>query len=136
MPHTRRPSPLASSLVLPNSAKDCDPRRVISLRQRMEESTRALRGVFANPNLRRVQLAFAGQIIGQYAYSISVSVYAFQQDGAAAVGIVSFVRLIVAAAIAPFGATLADRFRRERVMLASDLFRAGLVAGAAASVFA
>jgi MFS family permease len=109
---------------------------VLSLRDRIGESTGALRGVFANPNLRRVQLAFAGQIVGQYAYSIAVSVYAFQQGGAAAVGIVSFVRLMVAALIAPFAASLADRFHRERVMLASDLVRAALVAAAAMCVFA
>src|SRR5215218_11451413 len=102
----------------------------------MGESTGALRDVFANPNLRRLQLAFGGQIVGQYAYSIAVSVYAFQQGGAAAVGIVNFVRLMVAAVIAPFAASLADRFPRERVMLASDLVRAALVAGAAACVFA
>jgi len=92
--------------------------------------------VFANPNLRRVQLAFAGAVLGQYAYSIAVSVYAYLQGGATAVGIVSFARLIVAAAVAPFAASLADRFRRERVMLASDLVRAGLVAAAAACIFA
>jgi MFS family permease len=111
-------------------------RAVASLRDRMGESTGAVRDVFANPNLRRVQLAFAGQVVGQYAYSIAVSVYAYQQGGAAAVGIFNFVRLIVSAVIAPFAATLADRFPRERVMLASDLVRAGLVAGAAMCVFA
>ena len=109
---------------------------MMSLRQRMGESTGALRGVFANPNLRRVELAFAGAVLGQYAYSIAVSVYAYLQGGATAVGIVSFARLIVAAAVAPFAATLADRFRRERVMLASDLVRAALVASAAACIFA
>ena len=108
---------------------------MVSLRQRFGESTGALRGVFANPNLRRVQLAFAGAVLGQYAYSIAVSVYAYLQGGATAVGIVSFARLIVAAAVAPFAASLADRFRRERVMLASDLVRAGLVAAAAVCIF-
>ncbi len=106
------------------------------LRQRLGESLAAFRGVFANDNLRRAQLAFAGAVIGQYAYSIAVAVYAYQQGGATAVGVVSFVRLIVAAAVAPLTASLGDRFRRERVMLASDLVRALLVGLAAAAVFA
>ena len=108
---------------------------MFALRQRMREPLGALRGVYANPNLRRVQLAFGGAVIGQYAYSIAVSVYAYRHGGVAAVGIVSFVRLIVAAAVAPFAATLADRYPRERVMLASDLVRAGLMAAASACVF-
>ena len=106
------------------------------LRERMADPVAALRGVFANPNLRRVELAFAGQIVGQYAYSIALSVYAFQQGGAAAVGIVSFIRLMLAAVVAPFAASLADRYRRERVMVVSNLIRAALAATAAACVFA
>ena len=106
------------------------------LRERMAEPVAALRGVFANPNLRRVELAFAGQIVGQYAYSIALSVYAFQQGGAAAVGIVSFIRLMLAAVVAPFAAAWADRYRREHVMVASNLIRAALAATAAACVFA
>jgi MFS family permease len=107
-----------------------------SLRQRVDESTRALRDVFRNPNLRRVQIAYAGAIMGQYAYSIAVSVYAYHHGGAAAVGLVAFVRLTAAALIAPFAASLADRHRRERVMLVSDLARAVCVAAASAAVFA
>jgi MFS family permease len=107
-----------------------------SLGERVGESLGALRDVFRNPRLRRVQLAFAGQVVGQYAYSIAVAVYAYRQGGAPAVGIVAFVRLLAAASVAPFAAVLADRHRRERVMLASDLLRAGLVAAAGAVVLA
>src|SRR5215217_3349690 len=60
MSTTRRRCARASSLLLPKNAKACDPRpRVAWLRQQMGESVGALRGVFVNPNLRRVQLAFA-----------------------------------------------------------------------------
>ena len=41
-----------------------------------------------------------------------------------AVGLVALIRVFPAAAIAPFAAVLSDRFRRERVMLFSDLTRA------------
>jgi MFS family permease len=101
-----------------------------SLRQRIGESLGALRGVFANPDLRRVQLAFGGAAFGSYAYGIAVAVYAYAHGGATAVGLVAFVRLTAAAVVAPFSSLLADRFRRERVMLASDLVRCVLVTAA------
>jgi MFS family permease len=107
-----------------------------SVRERVGESLEALREVFRNERLRRVQLAFAGQVVGQYAYSIAVAVYAYRQGGAPAVGLVAFVRLLAAASVAPFASVLADRYRRERVMLGSDLLRAGLVAAAGAIVLA
>jgi MFS family permease len=107
-----------------------------SLRERIGESLAALREVFRNAPLRRVQLAFAGQVVGQYAYSVAIAVYAYRQGGVAAVGLVAFVRLLAAAAVAPFASVLADRYRRERVMLGSDLVRAALVAGAGAIVLA
>jgi MFS family permease len=103
-----------------------------SLGRRVGESFGALREVYSNPGLRRVQFAWAGSAIGTYAYSISLAVYAFEHGGATAVGVFMFVRLTIAAAVAPFAASLADRHRREHVMLASDLSRVVTVGGAAA----
>jgi len=82
-----------------------------------------MRGVYANPNLRRIQLGGAGSTIGLYAYGVAIAVYAYGQGGATAVGVVTAIRQLVAAFIAPFSASLADRFPRERVMLASDVGR-------------
>ena len=79
--------------------------------------------VYANPNLRRVQLAGAGSTIGLYAYGVTIAVYAYDHGGATAVGVVTAIRQLIAAGIAPFSASLGDRFPRERVMLASDLGR-------------
>jgi MFS family permease len=95
------------------------------------ESLGALRGVFANRQIRNVQLAFAGAVTATYGYSIAIAVYAYQHDGVTAVGVLGFARLATAAAIAPLAASLADRHRRERVMLASDLARFALVGTAA-----
>src|SRR3954447_23706725 len=100
-----------------------------TIRLRIEESTTALRGAFANPALRRVQLAFAGSAIGLYANSIAVAGYAFHHRGAHAPGIFMFSRFTVAAGTAPFAASLGDRLPQERVMLASDLLRVATVAG-------
>jgi MFS family permease len=100
----------------------------------LAESLAAVRSVFANPNLRRIELAFAGSAIGHYAFSVAISIYAFHHGGVAAVGIVTAVRQAAAASIAPFAASLADRFRRERVMLASDAGRVACTGGMAVLV--
>ncbi|MGI8422410.1 MAG: MFS transporter [Gaiellaceae bacterium] len=107
-----------------------------ALRTRIAESLAALRGVYANRDLRRVQLAYAGSSIGAHAFSIVVAVYAFRHGGATAVGVFMFIRLGVAASVAPFASSLADRFRRERVMLGSDLARVVTVGSAAVAVSA
>jgi MFS family permease len=104
------------------------------IRARLAEPAAALRGVFANRGLRRVELAFAGSAIGNYAFALSVAIYAFQHGGATAVGLVTAIRYAVAGAIAPFAATFSDRFPRRRVMLVSDLGRLGSAAAIVAIV--
>ncbi len=98
---------------------------------RVGQSLDAFRGVFANRDIRRVQLAFAGSVTGSYAYSIAIAVFAYEHGGVTAVGALTAVRLATAAGVAPFAASLADRHRREHVMLASDLVRVATVATAA-----
>jgi len=61
-------------------------------------------------------------------------VYAFRHGGATAVGVVGLVRMLPAALITPFVAPLADRFRRERILVWSSLVR--LAALGAAGVLA
>lgn len=99
---------------------------------RLREASRAFADVFRNPDLRRLQLAWAGSITGQWAYSIAVSVYAYRHGGAAAVGLVAVLRTIPAAALAPLTSVLGDRLPRGRVMILSDLGRMGAIGGAGA----
>ena len=101
------------------------------LRGWLGESLQAFREVFRNPNLRRLQLAWAGSIIGHWAYGIALAVYAYEQGGATAVGVVGLVRMLPAAVAAPFMSTLADRYPRERIMLVSDVSRLFAMAAAA-----
>ena len=103
---------------------------------RLRASLAALRGVFANPDLRRLELAWATSMTGWWIYFIALPVYTYQADGAVAVGVVSGVRLGLAAAAAPFMALLGDRYDRARVMLASDLVRAVALAGTMAAALA
>src|SRR5256885_5167048 len=109
---------------------------VRALRGRFGQSLATFRDVFRNPNLRRIQLAFVGSITGDWAFGIAAAVYAYEHGGAAAVGLIGLIRWLPSAAVAPFSALLGDRYRRERVMLGTDLTRAPLVGAAAAAALA
>jgi MFS family permease len=104
------------------------------LREHLRESARAMRDVFRNRGLRRLQLAWAGSIIGSWAYTVALVVYAFHQGGASAVGLVGLVRWLPSAFASPLAAILGDRFPRVRVMLISDLLRAAALGAMAACV--
>src|SRR5918992_665783 len=105
-----------------------------SFSQRVRASLGAFRDVFRNADLRRLELAAVGSNIGGWAFTVAVAVFAFEEDGAAAVGIVAALRLAAAAAFAPFAGVLADRFSRRYVMLAADVVRAAALVLCAAAV--
>lgn len=102
----------------------------------MRASLTAFRRVFSNRDLRRLQLAWAGSNIGGWAYTVAIAVYAYQQDGAYAVGLIGLARWIAAGAASPFTGALGDRFPRVRVMVAADLLRSVLLASMALVVVA
>lgn len=97
----------------------------------LRESKTAMAEVFRNRNLRRLNLAFAGSVAGDWAYAIGVSVYAYTRGGATAVGALGVVRYVSMALLAPFTSLLADRFDRKRVMVVADAVRVVLVVAAA-----
>lgn len=91
----------------------------------------SLRAVLRNRALTRVQLALVFSLVGDAAYATAVTVWAYGEGGAAAVGLFTAVRLLAAAILAPVGATLADRHSRRQVLVFCDAGRAVLVAAAA-----
>jgi MFS family permease len=101
----------------------------------LAQAGRAFRNVFRNRGLRRLELAWAGSIIGTWAYAIAVVVYAYEQGGARAVGVVGLVRWIAAGIASPFASLLGDRYDRRWVMVGSDLARAALIGIAAVVVY-
>ena len=105
-------------------------------RTALRETRDSLVSVFRNAALRRIQLALAGSMIGDWAYATAVAVWAYGVGGATAVGIWAAVRLSLMAVSAPFGAGFADKWPRKRVMIAADLIRAVLVSANAALLFA
>ncbi len=101
---------------------------------KLRAARRSLGAVLSSPPLRRLQLAWAGSILGGWAYLVALGVYAYDQGGAAAVGLVGLIRLVPAALAAPFTASLVDRFSRVAVMVTSDLGRFALMLVAAAVI--
>jgi len=95
-----------------------------------------LRSVFVNRNLRRLQLAFIGSLIGGCAYMTAFSVWAYGVGGPKAVGIFFAVRMTVSALATPFLSTFADKYSRKRVMIFSDLYCAVLIAAATVCLYA
>ncbi|HVM17161.1 MAG TPA: MFS transporter [Gaiellaceae bacterium] len=89
---------------------------------------------FANPDIRRIQLAHGGSLIGTWSYAIALFVYAYDVGGARAVGLVAAVRWIPAAVASPFAGLLGDRYPRARVMLVADVVRVGAMLGSAATI--
>jgi MFS family permease len=100
----------------------------------MSQSAGALAAVFRNRDLRRLELAWVGSVIGSWAYLVALAVYAYGEGGAAAVGLVGVIRLLPSALAAPFVAVAADRFPRERVMVVTDLIRVPLMAVVALTI--
>jgi MFS family permease len=99
---------------------------------RLRDSARAFGDVFRNRDLRWLELAWASSIVGSWAYSIAIVVFAFEHGGATAVGLVGLIRWLAGAAVSPFAAVLADRYDRRHVMIASNIAR-GLLIGCAAA---
>jgi MFS family permease len=95
-----------------------------------------MRAVFANPDLRRLQIALAALVVGQWAYTVAVAVYAYEQGGAAAVGLVGLIRMLPSAFAAPLVAYFADRYPRRRVLLVAGAAEGIGVALTAATVAA
>jgi MFS family permease len=94
----------------------------------------SLRRVLANRPLRRVQLAFFGSLLGDWAYGTALTVFAYRDGGATAVGAFTAARFVAMAVTSPFGAAIADRVPRRTFMMTLDLVRAALVTGAAVSL--
>jgi MFS family permease len=92
----------------------------------VRETGASLRTVFSNPDLRRLNLAFAGSAIGDWAYATAITVWAYEVGGTRAVGIWFTVRLLLMAVVTPFASTFVDRFSRRLVMVATDLIRGAI----------
>jgi len=94
-------------------------------------SAGAFGAVARNPALRRVELAFLGFNLTEWAIWVAILVFAYGRGGASEVALVAVLQLAPAAVIAPVAASFGDRYPRERVLLVAYLLQAAL-AGAIA----
>jgi Cyclic nucleotide-binding domain/Major Facilitator Superfamily len=101
----------------------------------MQTRAGALAQITHSATLRRAQLSFGVMWAGEWAVTVALGVVAFRDGGAAAVGLVTAARMVPAALLAPFAATLADTVRRERVLAWIGLIRAATL-GCAAGLLA
>ena len=81
--------------------------------------------------LGRAQASFGLMWTGESAFMVALAVVAFRDGGAAAVGLVTALRMATAALLTPFLATTADRVRREAVLVTVGVCRALALAGTA-----
>jgi MFS family permease len=91
--------------------------------------------VWANRNVRRIQLAFVGSEIGGWAYAMALLVWAYQEGGAALVGIWAGIRMLLAAFAGPVGGAIADRMSRRTFMMANDAIQLVLVLITAMAIY-
>ena len=99
------------------------------------QSVSVLAALARNGNLRRVELAWGASIAAEWTHFVALGVFAYNAGGASAVGIAGLVRMLPAALVAPFAATLGDRFRRERFLVVVSLAGSAALGGSAAAYF-
>jgi MFS family permease len=106
-----------------------------SVRERLKAAGAAFVSNAVNGNLRRAQLSFLGAWTAEWAFTVGLGIVAYREGGATAVGLVGLLRMVPSAVIAPLAAPLADRGRRERVLVLVSTVR-GVATGAAGIVVA
>jgi MFS family permease len=87
--------------------------------------------VLGNRNLRRLELAWGASITAEWAHFVALGVFAYDAGGTLGVGVAGLARMLAAALVAPFAASLGDRFRRERFLVVVALIGSAALAGSA-----
>ena len=79
--------------------------------------------IFRNSSLVRALLSFGAAYTAEWAFTVAISLVAFADGGAIAVGLVGMLRLLPSALLAPVVTAYADRLPREKVLFASSAVR-------------
>lgn len=101
----------------------------------MREQVGVVLTVARDATLARIELAFLGFNMAEYATWMAILVYAYGLGGAGVAAIFAFVQLIPAGLVAPFAATVGDRFRRDQALLAGYLCQAAALGATAVALY-
>jgi hypothetical protein len=91
-------------------------------------------GVLGNRMLARVELAYGAFNLADWVRWIAIIVFAFDRGGAAEAGVISLVQSVAAACVAPFAASMGDRWSRSGMLLVGYLAQAGALAATSAAL--
>ena len=94
-----------------------------ALRGRLGNAAGAFTSNARNPNLRRAQLSFFGAWTAEWAFTVGLGIVAYRDGGATAVGLVGLLRMVPSAMLTPLLSPLADKGRRERVLILVSVLR-------------
>jgi hypothetical protein len=100
----------------------------------LRASLAAFGAVLRNRRILLVELAYIGFNLAEWAIWIAMLVFAYSQGGASQVGLAVFVQLAPSALLAPIGATLGDRYRRDRMLVISYVAQAAAMLATAAAL--
>ena len=100
-------------------------------RERAGSAWSAVVDVFGRRQLRAAELAFAWAHLGEWAFTVALAVVAFRDGGASGVGLVAVVRMVPSAIGTPVIIAVADRARRDRVLVVVSAVRVVTIGGAA-----
>ena len=88
----------------------------------------------SGPGLTRVAIGYVAFNAAEWATWIAMLVFAFDRGGVTASGAVAVVQLVPSAIFAPLGATLADRYGRQRILVIAYGAQALAMAATAAAL--
>jgi len=92
--------------------------------------------VARNRNLRLAQLSSVSAWTGEFLFLAAMTVYAFDTNGAAGVGVIGCLRVLPATVALPWLGALADRISRRQLLVVTCGLRAVTAAGAGAAAAA
>jgi MFS family permease len=95
----------------------------------------AFRAVFANQDLRRVELAYLLFSMAKWGTRVAILVVAYENGGAAETGLVAAIQLIPAAIVAPLASVIGDRMRRDRALVLGYAVQTVAVGALAAALY-
>jgi MFS family permease len=103
-------------------------------RRRRSRTLDAVRAVFANHDLRHVELAYLLFIAARWGSRLAILVFAFERGGAPETGLAAVIQLVPAAVVAPLASTVGDRIRRDRALLIGFAVQTAAAGGTAAAL--